>query len=291
MNYRHRFHAGNFADAMKHALLIGLVRAMQAKEKGVFLLDTHAGRGGYDLAGAATGDSLARQPEWPDGIGRLWTEPEPALPPTVAELLTLARAYDAQAGNTTPAPRHYPGSPLILRALLRPVDRLAACELQPDECLALRAELRGPERVAVHEMDGYTALRALLPPPERRALVLIDPPFEAQDEFARIAAGLREALRRFSAGVYAVWYPLTARARLDDFFDAIRALNPPPTLACELGIAGMDSALKLQGCGLLVINPPWRFEAEAQAVLAFLAEALAREPGGGARVEWIVPER
>jgi 23S rRNA (adenine2030-N6)-methyltransferase len=131
----------------------------------------------------------------------------------------------------------------------------------------------------------------MLPPPERRALVLIDPPFEAQDEFAQIAAGLGEALRRFPSGVYAVWYPLTLRARVDEFFEALRYLNPPPALACELAIAGETSALKLKGCGLLVLNPPWRFETEARAELAFLAEALAQGPGGGARVEWVVPEK
>ncbi len=290
MNYRHHFHAGNFADVMKHALLTGLVRALQTKEKGALLLDTHAGRGRYDLERAASGDSLARRPEWPDGIGRLWASEPAGMPPRLAELLALVRDHDRGEGNLGELPNFYPGSPLILRQLARPVDRVVACEKHPEECQALRLAFPGGARVTVQEADGYTALRAFLPPAERRALVLIDPPFEAQDEFAQAAAGLGEALRRFPSGVYAVWYPLTARARVDAFFASVRELNPPPALACELMIAGGDSPLKMKGCGLLVINPPWRWEAEARAVLDFLAKALAQEPGGGAWVDWVVPE-
>src|SRR5437870_13570699 len=129
-------------------------------------------------------------------------------------------------------------------------------------------------------MDGFAAMRAMLPPPERRALVLVDPPYEAQDEFAQIGDGLRAALARFPSSVYAIWYPLTGRARLDDFFGEFRALAPPPTLACELTIAGEDATFKMKGCGLLVINPPWQFEAEARPLLAFLAPTLAQAPGG-----------
>jgi 23S rRNA (adenine2030-N6)-methyltransferase len=140
-------------------------------------------------------------------------------------------------------------------------------------------------------MDGYIALRAMLPPAERRALVLIDPPYEAQDEFAQIGEALREGLERFRAGVFALWYPLTERARIDDFFTEIVALNPPPTLAAELTIAGEDSPIKMKGCGLVVINPPWQFEREAEVALEFLAKALAQAPGGGARIEWVVPEK
>jgi 23S rRNA (adenine2030-N6)-methyltransferase len=293
MNYRHHFHAANFADVMKHVLLIRLLRALQKKEKGFLCLDTHAGRGRYDLTAAATGDSLARKPEWPDGIGRLWT---PAgVPAPVADYLALIRDFDRRQGNLeTTTPRFYPGSPWLLRLLARDVDRIVACEKHPDECAALRREFAGEgarSRVSVQEIDGYAALRAMLPPPERRGLVLIDPPYEAQDEFAQVADALCEGLERFSSGVFAVWYPLTLRARVDEFFTEIAALRPPPTLAAELTIAGDDSPLKMKGCGLLVINPPWQFEPAIQPALAFLAETLAQAPGGTARIEWIVPER
>lgn len=289
MNYRHHFHAGNFADVMKHALLVRLVRALQKKEKGFLYLDTHAGRGRYDLAREAVGDSLARKPEWPEGIGRLHRAG--AENAELADFLALVTAFDRAAGNLEPTPRFYPGSPRIVRSLARAQDRLALCEKHPAECAALRAEFAAEGGVAVHETDGYAALRAMLPPPERRALVLIDPPFEAQDEFAQIAWALREGLTRFPSGVFAVWYPLTGRARVEEFFAALRELAPPPTLACELEIAGEEAGLKMRGCGLVVINPPWQFDREAKPVVCFLAETLAQGNGARGRVEWVVAER
>jgi 23S rRNA (adenine2030-N6)-methyltransferase len=288
MNYRHHFHAGNFADVMKHGLLVQLLRALQRKDRGLLYLDTHAGRGVYDLAAAAQGDSLARRPEWPEGIGRLWARDD--VPAAWADYVALVRQCDREWGNRADTPRYYPGSPWLARKLARPQDRLALCEKHPGECAALEAEFGGARRVTVQETDGYGALRAMLPPPERRALVLIDPPFEAQDEFARIAAALREGLRRMPAGVFAVWYPLTVRARADAFLTALRELRPPPTLALELALAGENSPLKMKGCGLAVINPPWQFDRECEPGLNWLARALEPAPGGGARREWIVPE-
>lgn len=291
MNYRHHFHAGNFADVMKHALLTRLVRSLQKKEKGFLYLDTHAGRGGYDLEVAATGDSLARKPEWPDGVGRLAGRSD--LPPALAEYVELVRKFDASkraGGAGADDIKFYPGSPWFARELARPQDRLALCEKQPGECAALREEFMFSTRTTVQETDGYVAVRALLPPPERRALVLIDPPFEAQDEFAQVATALSEGLRRLPGGVFAVWYPLTERARVDDFFAELQALRPPPTLAAELMIAGYGAPVKLKGCGLVVINPPWQFDREAGPMLDFLGGTLAQSPGGGGRVTWIVPE-
>jgi 23S rRNA (adenine2030-N6)-methyltransferase len=291
MNYRHHFHAGNFADVLKHALLVRLVRGLQRKGKGILYLDTHAGRGRYDLAAAATGDSLVRRPEWPEGVGRLWSLPENKIGAELAEYVALVRDYDRRAGNLAATPRFYPGSPALVQRLARPVDRLVLCELHPAECAALRAGFAALPRVTVQAADGYTALRALLPPPERRALVVVDPPFEAADEFARLAVALAAGLRRFPSGTYAVWYPLTARAKVDAFLTAVRRLAPPPTLAVELEVAGADAAIKLKGCGLLVINPPWQFELEAGAIVRALAALLAQAPGGGGRLDWIVPER
>jgi 23S rRNA (adenine2030-N6)-methyltransferase len=291
VNYRHHFHAGNFADVVKHALLVQLIRALQKKEKGFLYLDTHAGRGGYDLAVAAKGDSLARKAEWPDGIGRLGSAND--VPAEVADYLQLTREYDHAQGNASASdtPRYYPGSPWIARLLARPQDRLALCEKQPEEFAALRDAFQLSPRTTVQEMDGYVALRAMLPPPERRALVLIDPPFEAQDEFAQIGAALQEGVRRFPSGVFAVWYPLTERARVNAFFAEVFALKPPPTLAAELAIAGDQSLLKMKGCGLVVINPPWGFAGTAQTMLAYLAETLAQAPGGRENVSWLVPEK
>jgi 23S rRNA (adenine2030-N6)-methyltransferase len=293
MNYRHHFHAGNFADVVKHVLLVQLLRAMQQKPKGLLYLDTHAGRGAYDLQRAAVGESLARTPEWPEGVGRLWARPD--LPAPIADYLELVRRFDRDRGNLAPEVRFYPGSPWLAAMTLRPVDRMVLCEKHPAEFAALEQEFSGLElrrrqlAASVQATDGYVALRAVLPPPERRALILIDPPYEAQDEFARAAAGLREALRRFPTGVYALWYPLTQRARVEEFVAAILELNPPPTLLAELSIAPDESDRKLKGCGLIVLNPPWQFDAIARSMLQYLAPVLAQERGA-ARTTWLVPE-
>lgn len=289
MNYRHAFHAGNFADAFKHALLVRLMRALQKKDTGFLYLDTHAGRGRYDLATAARGDTLVRRPEWPDGIGRLWTRGD--LPAALSDYVELVREFDRKNGGGGPAaPRFYPGSPRLAQMLARPQDRLALCEKHPEECAALRTEFAGARRVGVQEIDGYAALRAMLPPPERRALVLIDPPFEARDEFAQIAAALREGLRRLPGGTFALWHPLTERARTEEFLGGLPALKPPPTLALELAVAGEGAGLKMRGCGLVIANPPWQFDREAESFLPPLAGLLAQASGADATMRWLVPE-
>ena len=273
---------------MKHALLVRLVAAMQKKEKGFLYLDTHAGRGSYDLTAGAQGDTLARQPEHPDGIGRLWTRSD--VPAELAGYLALVRQFDRERGNQADTPRFYPGSPWIVRMLARPQDRLALCEMHPEEFEQLDISISGQARVSVQERDGYGALRAMLPPPEKRALVLTDPPFEVADEFARMVTAVGEGLQRLPAGVFALWYPLTERARGDTFFDGLLELKLPPTFAMELMVAGERSALKMRGCGLVVVNPPWQFDRAAETLLAWLAATLAQEPGGGARSRWLVPE-
>lgn len=289
MNYRHQYHAGNFADVMKHALLVQLVRALQRKEKGVLFLDTHAGRGSYDLQAAARGDSRERQPEWPDGIGRLWNAER--LPAELAEYVGLVRQFDRDRGNVDATLRFYPGSPWLVRLLARAQDRLAICEKHPEEAAALADEFRFSPRTTVQAIDGYVGVRAMLPPAERRALVLIDPPFESTEEFANVAEALREGLARLAGGVFAVWYPLTERARLAAFFGELRAMALPPTAVFELTIAGEQAGIKLRGCGLLIVNPPWHYDRVAEPMLAALADVLAQAPGGGSTVEWLVPER
>lgn len=289
MNYRHHYHAGNFADVMKHVLLVQLVRALQKKEKGFLCLDTHAGRGSYDLAAAATGDTHARTPEWPEGVGRLWTCPSAELPPGVAEYVALARAYDRREGNATPEPRFYPGSPLLVSLIARPQERLVLCERQPEEAAALKERFQFTPGSQVRETDGYGAVRALLPPLEKRAFVLIDPPFEVQNEWAQIVATVKAGLRRLPGGTFALWYPLTERAKVDLFFAELRHLELPPTLAAEL-VVNPPSA-KMVGCGLVVVNPPWKFDGEAALTVEFLASLLGQGPGARGDVLWLRPER
>ena len=288
MNYRHHFHAGNFADVLKHALLVRLIRDLQRKPKGLLLLDTHAGRGAYDLASGAKGDSLPRQPEHPNGIGRVAAGPVEATGSgSLDDYLQLVRSF-------SPDLARYPGSPWFLRELARPDDRVVLCELQPEECEELRINVGGPrssgalgpvKRPIIQEIDGYQALKALLPPPERRGLILIDPPFEAADEWDRLMAALAEAIRRFSSGTYALWHPVTERSRSASFWADLASTALPPTWAGRIVIAPDSAGLK--GCGLVVVNPPWGFEVPANELLAALGSTL----GGAVETRWIKPER
>jgi len=290
VNYRHHFHAGNYADVFKHVLLAQLVRAMQRKERGILYLDTHAGRGSYDLTEApALPGGRTREPEWPAGIGRVWTRA--GAPEAVADFLNIVRELQPPGADTATSPLAYPGSPLLAAKLARAQDRLALCELREDDAEALDLIMGRTPNCKAHRMDGYTALKAMLPPPEKRGLVLIDPPFESQAEFADIRRGLGEALRRFPSGVYAVWYPITERARTEEFLADVARDCPVLALAAELSIAGDSSQLRMKGCGLLVLNPPWRIEDEFKGVLPWLREALAVDNGAATRVAWVVPER
>lgn len=288
MNYRHHYHAGNFADVLKHFTLVRLVRAMQRKERGFLYVDTHAGRGRYDLASAARGDVLERKPEWPDGIGRLWSRTR--LPEVLADYVGLVKDYDRRLGNLDATPRFYPGSPRLVRALARPQDRLALFEKQQEEAGALRAEFARSSGVGVQSADGYAGLRGQLPPPERRVLVLIDPPFEAQDEFAQVAKAVGEALKRMPAATLAVWYPLTERARVDAFFDELAFSRLPPAFSLELTVTGPAHPMKMKGCGLLVVNPPWEIDRELAPAGSWLAEVLAQAEGGRSELRWLMPE-
>lgn len=289
MNYRHHFHAGNFADVMKHVLLVRLVSAMQRKAKGFLYLDTHAGRGSYDLETASRGDTLDRAPEWPDGIGRLWDQlPELEL---THDYLEIVRDFDRERGNASENPRYYPGSPLIVARMLREQDRMLLCERQPDESELLDIAMGRRSRCSVQTRDGFGSIRATLPPPEKRALVLIDPPFESADEFQNIAQALKDGIRRLPGGVFAIWYPITQRARVDGFWREIQGVDLPPTVALELTIAGEDVGMKMRGCGLLIVNPPWKFAEEVSADLSALALRLAQAPGGMSHIHWLVPER
>jgi 23S rRNA (adenine2030-N6)-methyltransferase len=284
VNYRHHFHAGNFADVMKHALLVRLARALQRKPGGFLFVDTHAGRGAYILAQAKKGDSLARTPEFPDGIGRLWQRDD--LPEPVADYVGLVKSFDRRA-QTPPTPRFYPGSPCLMQSLARPQDRLALCERQPAEVAILRKNLVSKERVLIKSGDGYAALRAFLPPLEKRALVLVDPPFESEDEGGQIVSALAEALRRFPTGVYAVWYPLTGRVRAANLLEGLRGLPKTPTLVADIIVE--PNAPRMNGCGVAILNPPWEFEQEARSMLRYLTGVLARAPGTSSTVRWLVP--
>ena len=272
MNYRHAFHAGNFADCFKHALLVVLLRLLARKPAPFGVLDTHAGLGRYDL----NADPAQRTGEWRAGIGRLLTDPPAAL----AEYVGLVQRIGL-----------YPGSPAITRAMLRPDDRLVCCELHPEDVAVLRWHFTNDRQVAVHHRDGYAALTALLPPAQRRGLVLIDPPFEREDEIAALTAGLRAAHTRFRGGVLAAWYPVKGRAGPRALHDAVRAAGLRDVVAAELWLRAPEDAARLNGCGLLVVNPPFGFQTEAQPILATLLDRLGnREMGEGVEMMRVADE-
>ena len=274
MNYRHAFHAGNHADCLKHALLLLLLDALKRKDAPFAVLDTHAGRGIYDLSA----DEAARTGEAARGALRLQGIADGPLAPFVGALATQG------------FPARYPGSPALIRAALRPQDRLACCELHPEDHAALRAHFARDRHVAVHRRDAYEAIRALTPFPERRGLVLLDPPFEQDEEFARLAAAIAEVQRRFRAGIIAAWYPVKHRAPVRDFHDALRAAEVRDVIATEMWLREPTDPRRLNGSGLLVVNAPFGFEDAARDVLSALLATLESESGAGVAVTQVMAE-
>ena len=267
MNYRHAFHAGNFADVVKHVLLTRLIDYLKRKDKAFRVFDTHAGRGRYDLAG----DEANRTGEATNGIQRLIAAgPELADDPLFASYFA---ALDPDIGSG-----HYPGSPLIARRLLRRQDRLSAYELHPIDAAALKAEFAGDIQVKVIELDGWLALKSHVPPKEKRGLVLIDPPFEKVSEVADILAALASAHRRWPQGIYALWYPLKRRTMVEALREGHGELGFAETMTAEFLLEPYDPVEpRFVGTGLAVLNPPFTFAGEARAVLETLAPLLGRD--------------
>lgn len=290
MNYRHAFHAGNFADVLKHAVLARVLVHLAAKATPYRVLDTHAGIGLYDLGA----DEAARTGEWLGGIARLLATP---LPAPVADL--LAPWLDAVAlVNGLTSARHldadrlarYPGSPLVIRAGLRHDDRATVTELHPADAETLAALFAGDARVKVTELDGWLALKSFLPFKERRGLVVIDPPFEKPGEFDRVVKGLVAATRRFAGGIYMVWHPIKSAADLRRYHEALVATGLRRLLSVEFAVAPPATEGPLVACGLTFHNPPWKLAEEIEALLPTLVDRLAVGPGAFGRVHWLVPE-
>ncbi len=281
VNYRHAFHAGNFADVFKHVLLSRMLIYLTRKETPLRYIDTHAGRGHYDLAG----DESERGGEWRDGIGRVAKADIPAdiealLKPwlDIARLRTGADLFE------------YPGSPLIARALLRPMDRLILCELHPRDEPRLEKAIGRDRSVKTFNMDGYVALNANVPPPERRGLALIDPPFEDRGEFDAMSAALLKAWRKWPTGVYALWYPLKRPTEAAAFSEGLAQAGVKRVLRLEIEVAAHKEIGPLTGCGMLVVNPPFALEAEARLILPWMTDLLARDAAAKWRVDWVAGE-
>jgi 23S rRNA (adenine2030-N6)-methyltransferase len=278
MNYRHAFHAGNFADVVKHAVFALLIERLKDKDTPFTILDTHAGVGRYDLHGA----QAQRTGEYHDGLLRVWDDPHPALAPWRRVVAALNR----DGGE----PRYYPGSPEFARRLARRDDRIILVEQHPEEARRLARLFASDPRITVVAGDGYQTLKSRLPPEPRRGLVLIDPPFERTDEYARLERSLRHAHRRFASGLYLIWYPIKDRAPVAVFHEKLAASGIRRIAIAELLLRTDDDPARLNGCGLVLVNPPWLIEATIEKLLVHLRKRFAAGAAGRVRCDTLAPE-
>jgi len=279
LSYRHHFHAGNFADVFKHIILMHLILALQKKDKGFFYLDTHSGSGTYDLKAEAA----QRNREFTDGIIRISNQSQ--IPDEVAMYLKLVRDENGSSRITK-----YPGSPRIVRHLLRPQDKMVLCELHSSDYPLLNTLFAGDKQVDVRHEDGYQMLNALLPPREKRGLVLCDPAFEVKDERKKLVDAIETGYRKWSTGVYAIWYPIQDRHTTDAFYRAMVKTGIRKILLSEFFIKAESNTSPLSGCGMLVINPPWQFDEMLNRILPWLTKTLALDEAAKFKVDWLVPE-
>ncbi|WP_040259613.1 23S rRNA (adenine(2030)-N(6))-methyltransferase RlmJ [Pseudomonas massiliensis] len=278
MNYRHAFHAGNHADVFKHLVLSRLIALMSRKEQPFAYLDTHAGVGLYDLHG----DQASRTGEYLEGVSRLWGAQE--VPELAADYLRILRKL-----NPDGTLRYYPGSPELARRLARQQDSLQFNEKHPDDGLALKENMKRDPRVAVHRGEGWHVPRALLPTPEKRAIILVDPPFEQPDELQRCAKAMKEAIARMRQAVVVLWYPIKDERAMRRFYQELTSTGAPKLLKAELFVHPADTDTRLNGSGLAISNPPWGLEEELHGLLPWLAQLLGQSQGSW-RMDWPIPE-
>ncbi len=303
MNYRHSYHAGNFADVFKHAQITLLLQSLRIKESPFCYIDSHAGAGRYDLHGT----SAQKTGEYLQGVMRFWTNDGVIDAPALADYLAAVHAL-----NHNGELRYYPGSPHIARHFLRPQDRMVLMELHPEDAALLKREFRGDKHVHVHCTDGYSGLKAFLPPTERRGLVLIDPPFEDGNEFERLTESLCMARQRWNTGIFAVWYPLKDNFRVQHFHRQLVASGMRKLLLVEIhmqthpphrevlvsreseargsGCRERPPVNTLYGCGMIIVNPPWQTDEKLRVLLPQLLAGLQPGGEGKTRVEWLAPE-
>ena len=279
MNYRHAYHAGNHADVLKHSVLCRLLALMARKDKPFAYLDSHAGVGLYDLAGEQAG----KTGEWLQGIVRLWGRDD--LPALLDDYCAVIAALNPEGGL-----RYYPGSPEIARRLTREQDRVLLNEKHPEDGQLLKANMADDHRVTVHLGEGWHLAKALLPVAEKRAVLLIDPPFEQVDELERCAEMLSTAIARMRQAVVAIWYPIKDQRQLKRFYQDLAKSGAPKLLRAELWVHPTDNPTGLNGSGLAIANPPWPLEDELRELLPYLAAQLEQSQGGW-RLDWLIEEK
>lgn len=282
MNYRHIYHAGNFADVFKHLILVSLINALSRKEQPFTYLETHAGIGSYDLQ---VRNAQITQ-EFTTGISKIIAAPHSNRLGLVSTYLQQITEYNTRQGSDKL--RYYPGSPCLVRSLLRANDKMILAELHAEDVLSLRAKFSHDRQAAVHHMDGYLALKAFLPPKPNRGLVLIDPPFEKTDEFSQICQQLKLALERWRTGTYAAWYPIKNNSAVKQFYRELQRSGIREILCCEIHLPPADKGLT--ACGMIIINPPWQWQHSMEALLPWLTKTLAAPERGEYHLEWLVGE-
>ncbi len=274
MNYRHAYHAGSRTEVFKHAVLAQILEHLRRKDKPFFVLDTHAGLGIYDLSS----DEACKTGEAENGIGRVLQYDLPAG----AAYLQLVRSMNPQSALV-----RYPGSPAIIQSFLRDCDRLVACELHPDDVTRLRANFRQDKRVSIRKRDGYQAIWAFVPPPERRGLIFIDPPFESPTEFDDLARALIHAQNRWPSGILAAWYPVKSRPAIRGLKEVLREAKIRECMSVQLLFCPMDDTT-LAGSGMILVNPPWRMDKLLRKLGSEIL-AILQKQNGRTSIEWITP--
>jgi 23S rRNA (adenine2030-N6)-methyltransferase len=263
MNYRHSYHAGNFADVFKHSILVLLIQKLLQKEKPFCYFDSHAGIGYYDLYSAET----QKTQEYISGIAKVLAQE--SYPPELTTYINIIKKL-----NLGDSMQYYPGSPYIVRQMLRAQDRMVLMELHKDDVQMLKQNFFNDQQVAVHHCDGYLGLKAFLPPKENRGLVLIDPPFEEKDEFTKVIEGLKIALERWRNGIYAIWYPIKDRLSVNEFLTQINTIAPNEVLVSEITIVEQSELSSLVSCGMAIINPPWQLDQKLKYVVPWMEKTM-----------------
>lgn len=273
MNYRHSYHAGSFADVFKHIILVALTQAFLRKNTPFCYLDTHAGAGYYDLSAEAA----QKNKEFETGINKIISQQN--MPELIKDYVACVQKHPEKIKL------FYPGSPYVVKQLLRPQDRMILSELHPEEFQSLKKIFGHDKQVSVHLQDGYQSLKAFLPPKERRGFVLIDPPYEQKDEFEKLTSTLSQTIKRWDTGVYAIWYPIKNRSAVNRFLQHIKEKISRPTLIAELSIYPEDMLLSLIGTGMLIINPPWQLDQKLKEILPWLWQSLSVNHQGQFKIE------
>lgn len=279
LSYRHSFHAGNHADVLKHTVQSLIIESLTEKEKAFLYLDTHSGAGRYQLTSAES----EKTGEYLEGIARIWAASE--RPEILTSYLDIVEKL-----NPDGELRYYPGSPLLAKELLRSQDQLIMTELHPSDYPRLVEEFARDRRAEVLKEDGFQQLKSKLPPTSRRGFVLIDPPYELKTDYEAVVSGIVEGYKRFATGIYAIWYPVVSRTQINNMVEALRETGIRKILQIELGVQPDSEERGMTASGMIVINPPWKLEAQIQAIMPWLYQTLVPENQGHTLIEWITPE-